>query len=136
MAMSRYAIQTTVPGTMDDVKARVVAALKANGFGVLTEIDMQRALHDKIGVDIEPYLILGACNPQAAYQALSVDREIGLLLPCNVMLRGADGQVEVSILDPEAMFSLVDPTTQQALATVPADMKQRLQQVLRDIQQA
>ena len=134
--MSRYAIQTTVPGTMDDVKARVVAALKANGFGVLTEIDMQRALHDKIGVDIEPYLILGACNPQAAYQALSVDREIGLLLPCNVMLRGADGQVEVSILDPEAMFSLVDPTTQQALATVPADMKQRLQQVLRDIQQA
>lgn len=134
--MSRYAMQTTVIGTMDDVKARVVAALKSQGLGVLTEIDMQRALHDKIGVDIEPYLILGACNPQAAYQALSVDREIGLLLPCNVMLRGADGQVEVSILDPEEIFSLVDLKTQQELATVPGEIKQRLQEVLRQVQQA
>ena len=134
--MSRYAMQTTVIGTMDDVKARVVAALKSQGFGVLTEIDMQHALHDKIGVDIEPYLILGACNPQAAYQALSVDREIGLLLPCNVMLRGTDGQVEVSILDPEEIFSLVDLKTQQELATVPGEIKQRLQEVLRHVQQA
>jgi uncharacterized protein (DUF302 family) len=107
-----------------------MAALKAQGFGILTEIDVQKTLREKIGADFEPYLILGACNPQLAHKALSADRAIGLLLPCNVVLRSLGERVEISILDPEAMFSLVEPQTQQTLAGLPQEARSRLQAAL------
>lgn len=131
--MARYAMQTTVKGAFDEVKARVTAALKAEGFGILTEIDAQKTLQEKIGAELEPYHILGACNPQLAFRALSVDRSIGLLLPCNVVLRGLGEAVEVSILDPERMFEVADPEIKAALSSLPQEAKTRLQAVLRTL---
>lgn len=95
--------------SFDDVVARVTEALKAEGFGVLTTIDVRDTLKKKIDVDFEPYVILGACNPKLAHQALEAEPNIGLLLPCNVVVRQCGpGEVEVSMLDPKVMFSLVD----------------------------
>ena len=128
--MARYGMSIGVTGPIDTVKARVIDALKAQGFGVLTEIDVQKTIKEKLGADFEPYLILGACNPKLAHQALSADRSIGLLLPCNVVLRVSGEQVEVSILDPEVMFSVMDEETKAALATLGPEAKRRLQAVL------
>lgn len=128
--MAQYGMSVTVAGTLETVKPKVVAALKAQGFGILTEIDVQKTLKEKIGADFEPYLILGACNPHLAHQALSADRAIGLLLPCNVVLRSTGGAVEVSILDPEVMFNVVEPQTQKALAALPGEAKARLEAAL------
>jgi uncharacterized protein (DUF302 family) len=124
----------TLPGTVESIRPRVLDALKAQGFGVLTTIDVQATMREKIGVEIEPYLILGACNPKFAHQALSADPNIGLLLPCNVVLREGQGEVEVSILDPEVMFSVVDAATAKALAALPGEVKTRLQAALAALQ--
>ena len=129
--MARYAMQTTVKGSFEEVKAKVIEALKAQGFGILTEIDVQKALKEKLGIDdFEPYQILGACNPQLAYKALSVERLIGLLLPCNVVLMRQGQDVAVSILDPEVMFEVTDPETKSALAELPREAKVRLRTAL------
>ena len=88
-------------------RQRIEAALKAEGFGVLTEIDVTATLKAKLNVDFPDYLILGACNPALAHQALSVDPGIGLLLPCNVVIRQNAGDAVVSILDPEVMLKVV-----------------------------
>jgi uncharacterized protein (DUF302 family) len=129
-AMARYGMSIGVKGPIDTAKAKVIDALKTQGFGVLTEIDVQKTLKEKLGVNFEPYLILGACNPDLAHQALSADRSIGLLLPCNVVLRASGEHVEVSILDPEVMFSVVDEETKTALAALAPEAKRRLQTVL------
>ncbi len=128
--MATYGMTTTVRGSLDAVRAKVTEALKQQGFGILTEINVQKTLKEKIGADFEPYVILGACNPQLAHRALSADRAIGLLLPCNVVLRGLGETVEVSVLDPEAMFSVVDAKTQATLAALPGEAKRRLQAAL------
>jgi uncharacterized protein (DUF302 family) len=128
--MSGYGMDIRLKGALEEVKASVVDALKIQGFGVLTEIDVQKILKQKIGVAFEPYLILGACNPHLAHKALSVDASIGLLLPCNVVLRQEGDEVEVSILDPEVMFSVVEAETKKALAELPQEVKTRLQAVL------
>jgi uncharacterized protein (DUF302 family) len=96
--------------------ARVRDALKAQGFGVLTEIDVQAALRDKLGEDMEPYLILGACNPPLAHRALSADRRIGLLLPCNVVVRAGSGQTVIEALDPQTMIAVAGEPTLQPVA--------------------
>ena len=129
--MTSYGMQTTVKGSLEEVRSRVADALKAQGFGILTEINVQKTLKEKIGADLEPYLILGACNPRLAYQALSADRSIGLLLPCNVSLRVVADAVEVTMLDPVAMFSIADPAAKAQLATLPDEVKKMLQAALK-----
>lgn len=109
-----YGFTTKLVGqSLADTRARVEAALKAQGFGVLTEIDVRATLKKKLGADFRPYVILGACNPQLAERALSIDLGIGLLLPCNVVLWGEDDGTVVSIADPQSMFQIVaDPRLQ------------------------
>ncbi len=128
--MASYGMSKKVSGTLEDVKPKVVEALKVQGFGVLTEIDVQKTLKQKIDVDFKPYQILGACNPRFAYRALSTDEMIGLLLPCNVVLMQENDGVVVSIQDPEVMFSMVDDETKQSMAGFPQEVKRTLQSVL------
>jgi uncharacterized protein (DUF302 family) len=104
-----YAFSKQLEGTsVDDAVDRVAEALKANGFGVLTKIDVQQTLKNKIDVDFRPYVILGACNPKLAHKALEGEPQIGLLLPCNVVVQEAEGGALVSFADPKAMFQLVE----------------------------
>ena len=124
--MAGYGREIRVKGSFEEVKAKTVGALKAQGFGILTEIDVQKTLKEKIDVEFGPYQILGACNPQLAHQALRADKMIGLLLPCNVVIRAAGDSIAVSILDPEVMFSVVGPETKSALAALPGEAKNRL----------
>ena len=128
--MASYGMNIKLKGTLEDIKVKVIEALKAQGFGVLTEIDVQKTLKQKIGVDFKPYQILGACNPHYAYRALSADEAIGLLLPCNIVLRQERDEVEVSIQDPEVMFSVVDAETKRSMAGFPQEVKHSLQSVL------
>jgi uncharacterized protein (DUF302 family) len=103
-----YNISRKVAGEFDAVIARVKEALKAEGFGVLTEIDVAGTLKAKIDKDFRPYRILGACNPNLAYQALSQEAHIGVMLPCNVIVqRYDDGEVEVSSIDPATAMQTV-----------------------------
>lgn len=102
---------TTVTTDFDDAVERTRAALADEGFGVLTEIDVTATLKKKIDADIEPYLILGACNPGLAHRALGVERQIGLLLPCNVVVRAnpdVDGEVIVEAMNPDIMVQVAD----------------------------
>ncbi|MGE5124180.1 MAG: DUF302 domain-containing protein [Acidobacteriaceae bacterium] len=124
--MARYGMEVKIHGDMEWVKSRLVEALKAQGFGVLTEIDVQKTLKQKIGVDFKPYHILGACNPRFAYQALSADEDIGLLLPCNIVLRQERDGIEVCIQDPEVMFAVVDEGTKKNMAGFPQEVKRSL----------
>jgi uncharacterized protein (DUF302 family) len=128
--MASYGMSITLKGSFEDVKLKVVEALKAQGFGVVTEIDMQKTLKQKLDVDFMPYLILGACNPRYAYRALSADHMIGLLLPCNVVIRQEAEAIEVSIQDPEVMFSTVDDHIQQSMIGFPQEVKKSMQLVL------
>ncbi|MGB8327471.1 MAG: DUF302 domain-containing protein [Steroidobacteraceae bacterium] len=96
-----YYIARTVPGPFDVVVADVTARLKSQGFGVLTDIDVQATLKSKIGAEVPAYRILGACNPQFAHEALKIEDKLGVLLPCNVIVREtADHRVEVASVDP------------------------------------
>jgi uncharacterized protein (DUF302 family) len=106
---------------------RVIAALKVEGFGVLTEIDVKETLKKKLDVDFRPYKILGACNPPLAYRALSAAPEVGLLLPCNVTVSMAeDGIVDVSLVDPLTMLGVVENAE---LALVAQEARTRLERV-------
>lgn len=97
-------------------------ALSDQGFGVLSEIDVQGALRDKRGIEIEPYLILGACNPDLAHRALEVDRSIGVLLPCNVVVSGRDDGSTVQVLDPRTMSQITEREDLEPVATEAAQL--------------
>ncbi len=113
-----YGFTTTLTGVgFDQALEKTVAALKAEGFGVLSDIDVQAAMKDKLGVEMPRYRILGACNPPLAHQALQAAPDIGLLLPCNVIVREAKaGEVVVGFLDPQVMVGLVGHADIQAVA--------------------
>lgn len=115
-----YGTSITVDRPFDDTVAAVRAALAEQGFGVLTEIDVQATMKAKLDIDVEPQLILGACNPTLAHQALSIDPGIGLLLPCNVVVRRDGHHTVVAALDPQIMVSLPDTPALQPVADVAA----------------
>jgi uncharacterized protein (DUF302 family) len=131
--MARYGMDITVQGSIDEVKAKLQQALKAQGFGILTEIDVKQTLKNKLGIGFRPYYILGACNPPLAHHALETDPSIGLLLPCNIVVQSVEDGIQVSIMDPEIMFSVVDPETQARMADLPQRVKSRLQAVLDEL---
>ena len=116
----KYYISRYVEGGFDATIARVTEVLKVEGFGVLTQIDVTQTLKTKIDKDFRPYRILGACNPGLAFQALSAEDKIGVMLPCNVIVQQhADGRVEVAAIDPAvAMQSVGNPTLTDVAATV------------------
>jgi uncharacterized protein (DUF302 family) len=127
-----YGFNINLTGDMDAVRERVTAALQQEGFGVLTEIDVAATLKKKLDVDRKPYLILGACNPVLANQALNADPDIGLLLPCNVVLREEDdGSITVGFMDPAAVLSLVDKAGVEVLATEVRSRLERVRDALR-----
>ncbi len=101
-----YGTQITLDAPFADAVTRVREALAAQGFGVLTEIDVAATMRARLGEEMEDYVILGACNPPFAHQALEIDRSIGLLLPCNVVVRAESGGTLVEALDPQVMVTL------------------------------
>ena len=103
-----YTLTTTTTAPFAEAVERVRAELKEEGFGVLCEIDVQATLREKLGVEQEPYTILGACNPPLAHQALGVEPELGTLLPCNVVVYERNGETHISAIDAERMLSIVD----------------------------
>jgi uncharacterized protein (DUF302 family) len=120
------ALSANLVSEFEDAVAHTREALAQNGFGVLTEIDIKATLEAKLGVEMEEYLILGACNPALAYQAISIDREIGLLLPCNILVRtdpDNPGRVIVEAMDPGI---LVEVTGEPALKAIADEVTAKL----------
>lgn len=112
-----YGFHVSLHGLLEDITLKVKDALKQEGFGVLTEINAHNTIKEKLGIEIRPYRILGACNPKLAHEAITQEPDIGLLLPCNVLLRvEADDSITVGFIDPIAMFSVVDNPQAKPLA--------------------
>ena len=128
-----YGFNTTLKLSFDAAVERVMVALKQEGFGVLSDIDVQGAMKEKLGVDMPPYRILGACNPPLAHKALQAEPDIGLMLPCNVVVRQeAEGHVTVAFVDPLVMMEMVKKPEVQHVAE---DAAQRLRRVCNSLEQ-
>jgi uncharacterized protein (DUF302 family) len=124
---SRYTLSTITELGFADAVTRVREELANEGFGVLCEIDVQATLKQKLGVDREPYLILGACNPPLAHAALDAEPELGVLLPCNVVVYEQQGRVHIAAVDAEQMLSIVE---NDELAGTAGEVKRRLSDVV------
>lgn len=131
-AIGAYAYQVELAETLSAARERVIAALKEQGFGVLTEIDVQATLREKIGAETAPYRILGVCNPALAHQALTASPHAGLMLPCTVTLREENGHTTVEMLRPEAALSVIGIDELQATA---AEAERRLLLVAQTLDQ-
>ena len=126
--MATYYFTKTIEMPFDQATEHVTEALKQEGFGVLTEIDVKATLKKKLDVDFRPYIILGACNPQFAYQALQAEDKIGTMLPCNVIVQDAgDGRTEVAAVDPIASMQAVE---NEQLGAIAAEVRERLRRVV------
>jgi uncharacterized protein (DUF302 family) len=123
MLATGYTLTRTTPLPFGEAVEHVRAELKAEGFGVLCEIDVQATMREKLGVEGDPYVILGACNPALAHQALQAEPGLGVLLPCNVVVYDREGETQISAIDPERMLSIV---CNDELAPVAAEVKERL----------
>ncbi|TDY04240.1 DUF302 domain-containing protein [Thiohalophilus thiocyanatoxydans] len=122
-----YGFNTKVSGGFDEAVEKVTEALKEEGFGVLTEIDVKAVMKKKLDIDKKPYKILGACNPELANQALTAESDIGLLLPCNVVVREEeDESITVAFMDPQAVLDLVQ---QPGIHELAGEVKARLERV-------
>ncbi|MEJ2613059.1 MAG: DUF302 domain-containing protein [Candidatus Thiodiazotropha sp.] len=122
-----YCFKSHLEGDIIEIERRVVKALTVEGFGILSTIDIQATLKDKLGTDGLPYKILGVCNLPIAHQAIETEPDIGLLLPCNLVIREVkDGSVIVSFMDPVAVLKLVD---QPLMGDLAMDVRQRLERV-------
>ena len=125
---SKYGFGKTVSYPFEETLEKVKKELEKEGFGILTEIDVAATLKKKLNQEMPPYLILGACNPQFAHRALEVDPSIGLLLPCNVVVRQDDhDKVHVEFMDPDAVLELVD---QPKIDIIAKEVRQRLERVM------
>ena len=122
-----FTLVATTPRSYDDAVARAREALAEEGFGVLCEIDVRETLKNRLGVEREPYLILGACNPPLAHEALELEPELGALLPCNVVVYVDDGLTHVSAVDPERLLAVAD---RAELAPIATEIHRRLQRVV------
>jgi uncharacterized protein (DUF302 family) len=123
-----YHISKTIDAPLDDARQRAIDALAGAGFGVLTEIDVRATMKKKLDREMAPYVILGACNPEMAWQAMQVEPKIGTMLPCNVIVREiADGRCEVSAVDPQASMQAIDNSR---LTAVAGEVKKRLEGVI------
>ena len=125
--MTSYAIIRNVALSFDDADVRIRESLKEEGFGVLTEIDVRATLKQKLDVDFPPYRILGACNPPIAHKSLQAEPDVGLLLPCNVVIRQDGTRVVVEALDPEVQLGVAD---NPALTEMARDARARLTRAL------
>jgi uncharacterized protein (DUF302 family) len=123
----QYTFGKTVKMDYEQALDRVTEALAKEGFGVLTEIDVAATLKKKLGKDMPPYKILGACNPAFAHRALEVEPQIGALLPCNVVVREEKGETRIDIMDPQAVLQLVERPEIEGIAT---EVRQRLERVI------
>jgi uncharacterized protein (DUF302 family) len=126
-ATAKYVFGKTVDLGFDDAIKRVTEELAKEGFGVLTEIDVKATLKKKLDIDVAPYRILGACNPQFAHKAIEFEPQIGALLPCNVVVREDKGKTRVEIMDPQSVLQLVERPEIEGIA---AEVRQRLERVL------
>ena len=123
MSATSYTLSTTTYLPFTEAVERVRAELTKEGFGVLCEIDVQATLKEKLDIDGEPYLILGACNPPLAHQALTAEPDLGVLLPCNVVVYTRGGETHIAAVDAERMLSIVE---NDALGPIAADVTRRL----------
>lgn len=112
-----YYFSKTLDAPFDEAVEKTTAALKQHGFGVLTRIDVKNTLKEKIGAEFRPYVILGACNPHMAHQALQAEDKIGTMLPCNVIIQAVDGKSEVAAVDPVASMQAIENPALAAIAT-------------------
>ena len=126
-ATAKYVFGKTVGLGFDEAVSRVTEALAKEGFGVLTEIDVAATLKKKLGLDMPPYRILGACNPQFAHKAIELEPPIGALLPCNVVVREDKGKTRVEIMDPQAVLRLVE---RPEIAEIATEVRKRLERVI------
>ncbi|ETN87397.1 DUF302 domain-containing protein [Thermus sp. NMX2.A1] len=123
-------LRKTLKTSLAEARARLETALREEGFGILTEIDVAATLKARLGLERPPYLILGACNPNLAAKALEAEPNIGLLLPCNAVLKEGPEGVEVLLQDPREMFRILPTETQEALKPVAEEARNRLEKAL------